>query len=109
MGLIGDKYWAANGVYPENIHLATLYVRPEAQGQGIGSELVNWGFRVAEKEQMVIGVEAVGKPKPFYEKLGFKALDTIVIRAADDNESVALHVLVYCPKQLQASLEGTLM
>lgn len=102
IGLIEDKYWSTGGAYPENIELSTLYVRPESQRQGVGSELVKWGQRVAKEKGIAVGVQAQEKPRPFYERLGFKRLDTVTIRSAGDDGSVALHVLVHDPVKLQA-------
>jgi GNAT superfamily N-acetyltransferase len=107
IGLIEDKYWSTDGEYPENIELSTLYVRPESQRQGVGSELVEWGLRVAKEKGIAVGVQAQEKPIPFYERLGFKRLNTVTIRSAGEDGSVALPVLVHDPTKLQASQKGT--
>jgi GNAT superfamily N-acetyltransferase len=99
IGLVEDKHWSTNGAYPENIELSALYVSPESQRRGVGSKLVKWGLRVAEKKRIVVGVQAQEKPRRFYQSLGFKMLDTVTIRSAEDEESVLLHVLVYDPAE----------
>ncbi len=72
-------------------------------GRGVGFELVKWGLRVAEQKGMVVEVEVQEKPRPFYQMLGFKLADTVMVRIVGDDESVALHVLLLYSAKLQAS------
>lgn len=59
---------AYDGTRVCGLHLAQLAVRPQMQGQGIGSELLRFALRQEVVRASTLFV--LGKPK-FYEKFGF--------------------------------------
>ena len=66
-------YIAFSSAYQDSticgLHLAPLAVKPDFQGQGIGSELLNFALRQAVIKESSIFV--VGDPQ-FFEKFGFE-------------------------------------
>ena len=60
---------AYDGTKVCGLHLAPLAVRPQMQGQGIGSELLRFALRQEVVKASTIFV--LGNPK-FYEKFGFE-------------------------------------
>ena len=60
---------AYDGTKVCGLHLAPLAVKPQMQGQGIGSELLRFALRQEVIKDSTIFV--VGSPK-FYEKFGFE-------------------------------------
>jgi len=70
------------------LHLGLLAVSPQHQRKGIATELVKWGFEYAEREQMPCTLEGSVMGRPLYEKLGFKTIETGLLR--DDVEVVAM-------------------
>lgn len=81
--------------YPENIQLSGLYITPNFQKQGYGRELVQWGVQNLKEEGLVLGVESVEAPRPFYNKCGFEVVDSVVIRKEGEEAHVNMYVYLY--------------
>jgi len=59
-----------------------LYVLPETQGKGLGKQLVEFIKNIAKQHQneaVFLNVNRFNKALSFYEKLGFKNIETIDI------------------------------
>jgi ribosomal protein S18 acetylase RimI-like enzyme len=66
---------AFHSVSPDEVELAAIYVLPEAQGQGIGTRLLEAGIgRFPEVTKVTLRVERENTPaRRFYESRGFAA------------------------------------
>jgi GNAT superfamily N-acetyltransferase len=79
---IGDKAGAENYEYQPALRIARLAVAKEAQGNGFGRTLVDLAISIAlDRVQPIAGcrfliLDAKRKSVQFYEKLGFRILDT---------------------------------
>jgi predicted N-acetyltransferase YhbS len=65
--------------------LGLLCVHREAQRQGVGAALVQWGLKRSIEENLPAYLEASTAGFPLYQKLGFKKIDTMVVKAEDWN------------------------
>jgi predicted N-acetyltransferase YhbS len=77
--------------------LGLLCVHREAQRQGVGAALVQWGLDRSVEEKLPAYLEASTGGFPLYQKLGFKKIDTMIVKAEkwngdrDLQYSVMLH------------------
>jgi predicted N-acetyltransferase YhbS len=77
--------------------LGLLCVHREAQRQGVGAALVQWGLDRSVEEKLPAYLEASTAGFPLYQKLGFKKIDTMIVKAEkwngdrDLQYSVMLH------------------
>lgn len=65
--------------------LGLLCVHREAQRQGVGAALVQWGLNWSAEENLPAYLEASTAGFPLYQKLGFKKIDTMIVKAEDWN------------------------
>jgi predicted N-acetyltransferase YhbS len=65
-------HWA--GPRQENWYLALCAVHPDHQGQGFGRELVEWGIRQAERENVHASVMSSDGSDQFYLRCGFEQI-----------------------------------
>jgi predicted N-acetyltransferase YhbS len=65
--------------------LGLLCVHREAQRQGVGAALVQWGLDRAIEEKLPAYLEASTAGFPLYTKLGFSKMDTMIVKAEDWN------------------------
>ena len=79
-------HWA--GERQENWYLELLAVDPEFQGKGFGQELVEWGIKQAESENVHASVISSDGNDTFYLKCGFEE----VVGNATDGEGNPLGV-----------------
>lgn len=81
-------YIAFSNAYDGNqvcgLHLAPLAVKPEMQGQGIGSELLRFSLRQDVIKESPIFV--LGNPK-FYQKFGFERCTNPICPFAKNNSN----------------------
>ena len=60
-----------------------LCVHREAQRQGVGAALVQWGLDRCIEERLPAYLEASTAGYPLYLKLGFSKIDTMIVKAED--------------------------
>lgn len=60
-------------------YLDMMGVRRKYTGKGGATQLVDWGFEKAKRDRTVVFVESVGEAKTFYERFGFKSVETLVV------------------------------
>ena len=65
-----DSIWS--GKRAESWYLATLAIRPDFHGKGVGRRLVQWGLEKAQEENVCASLAAVEGTEEFYMKCGFK-------------------------------------
>lgn len=63
--------------------LGLLCVHREAQRQGVGAALVQWGLDRSKEEGLPAYLEASPAGFPLYQKLGFDKIDTMIVKAED--------------------------
>jgi GNAT superfamily N-acetyltransferase len=65
-------------------YLSFLIIDPEAQGKGVGSALMDWGFQQADKADppLPVVLESSAPGRPLYEKRGFVACGDIHVLGA---------------------------
>jgi GNAT superfamily N-acetyltransferase len=86
---IQDKVGAGNYEFQPAIRIARLAVAQDAQGKGFGRKLVDLAINIAlDQIQPIAGcrfliLDAKQKSVQFYERLGFRMLDTAENRSAD--------------------------
>jgi GNAT superfamily N-acetyltransferase len=61
--------------------LGLLCVHREAQRQGVGAALVQWGLDRCIEENLTAYLEASSAGFPLYQKLGFSKIDTMTVKA----------------------------
>ena len=71
--------------------LDLLFVDPEAQGLGVGRELVEWGVKRADERGVKIWVEASFFARGMYEKCGFVVVEDVLL---DEGERVGYVFMV---------------
>lgn len=70
--------------HPGEAYIAALYFVPEAQGKGLGREIVQLMINQARKKSAkVIKLHATKTALKFYSKLGFTVMGESFIRMAD--------------------------
>jgi len=86
-----NKILGIGGYNAEKVH--TFFVKPEIQGQGIGSKILERCFREAQKQGInQLKCWATFSAEKFYSKFGFKKLKEITIR--DDKNSISFIEMV---------------
>ena len=68
---------ASNGT----LVLGLLCVHPDLQRRGVGKELVRWGLQQAADLGLTVHLEASPEGIPLYHSLGFKVVETVIVRA----------------------------
>jgi len=63
--------------------LGLLCVHREAQRQGVGAALVQWGLDRSIEGKLPVYLEASTAGFPLYQKLGFSKIDTMIVEAED--------------------------
>lgn len=61
--------------------------------------MCNWGFDVAQKYNLQIGLFATPSGEDLYTKLGFKELTKAFVQMPDEKESVSMTVMKWYPKE----------
>jgi GNAT superfamily N-acetyltransferase len=61
--------------------LGLLCVHPDFQRRGVGKELVRWGLRQAADLGLTVHLEASPEGIPLYRSLGFKIVETVIVKA----------------------------
>jgi len=61
--------------------LGLLCVHPDFQRRGVGKELVRWGLRQAADLGLTVHLEASPEGIPLYRSLGFKTVETVIVKA----------------------------
>ena len=94
----------------ERWELEALYISPEHQRKGYGTEALTWGLNMAREEKVQIWVWSSDAGKPAYQKVGFEVLgriefgdllvDTIdtTDAASDGSKEVAVWVMRWMEK-----------
>ncbi len=79
---VGYAGFQINHQLPKTAHLHKLYVLPRMQGKFIGHQLLNdvmMRCKNAGCETLSLNVNRFNKAKTFYEKFGFKIIETVDI------------------------------
>jgi len=74
--------------------LGLLCVHREAQRQGVGAALVEWGLNRCIEERLPAYLEASTAGYPLYQKLGFSKIDTMIVKAEDRDGDCDLQYVV---------------
>ncbi|KAF2665364.1 acyl-CoA N-acyltransferase [Microthyrium microscopicum] len=61
----------------EHVYLASIAVRPDAQRQGIGKKLTEWGIDEAQRLELPIYLDATPQGKGLYEKFQFELIEEV--------------------------------
>ncbi|PVH85482.1 hypothetical protein DL98DRAFT_511531, partial [Cadophora sp. DSE1049] len=77
-----DKYGTTQ------MHLEIIATHPDFQGQGAGSNLMDWGLKTASHENRVITLLASPGAAGFYTHLGFDILFNLTIQVQGEAEKV---------------------
>lgn len=73
--------------------LALLCCHPDWERRGAGTALTQWGVDKAKEMGLPAYVEASVPGQPVYERVGFKPIDAVVMRAEDiDREKDQVYV-----------------
>lgn len=70
----GERYWESHEEMASRWHCQSLVVLPEWQGKGIGKKLMAVVMEKAQRDGVIIGLEASAKGEGLYTKLGFELL-----------------------------------
>ena len=87
-----ETYFAKYG--KEQINLSVLVVHPDFRRRGAGTLLVNWGIEAAEDKGWPVTLCASPMGQLLYEHLKFKKIATEIVRAEDEEETLANVVMV---------------
>ncbi|KAK2737890.1 hypothetical protein FQN57_007341 [Myotisia sp. PD_48] len=79
MGSMRQKVWQGKPF----IWCGIVCCDPNHQRRGVGTLLMSWGEEQARKHSLSVYLEASPAGYPLYIKLGFKQVDTVVIKAED--------------------------
>lgn len=78
----------------EQLFLHNLGTRPAYRGRGGASTLIKWGLSVAKKEGKSISLLSNSAAKAFYEKFGFKALESVEVFVECEDERLFITPMV---------------
>jgi ribosomal protein S18 acetylase RimI-like enzyme len=81
-------------------HVQSLAVRPQFQGMGVGRKLVGEVTRRAEREGVVVGLEASEQGEKLYRKCGFELLGRFDPNFPDAKKDVG-GVMMWVPEALK--------
>jgi GNAT superfamily N-acetyltransferase len=82
---------------PDYFQLQILATHPRYQRLGAGSELCNWGLKMARLENVSVAVFASPMGSKLYSSLGFQTLSNVIVHAPGDGELINLKAMIYKP------------
>lgn len=78
----------------DQVNLAVLVIHPDVRHRGVGTMLVNWGIKLAERKAVPVTVFATPTGESLYAHLKFKRIGTEVVQADGEEESISSGVMV---------------
>lgn len=92
------------------IYLSLLVTREGFQRKGIGKQMMAWGLREADENQLPVYLEASPAGQPLYEKSGFVARGRLPFDATPWTDTDALeHVLMVRSKRKPVYTNGSVV
>jgi ribosomal protein S18 acetylase RimI-like enzyme len=73
--LDNEKHWESHDERASRWHAQSVVVLPEWQGKGIGKKLMAEVMKKAQRDMVIVGLEASVKGEGLYIRLGFELLD----------------------------------
>ncbi|KFY00914.1 hypothetical protein V495_07098 [Pseudogymnoascus sp. VKM F-4514 (FW-929)] len=92
-----EKHWKGREDRKNRWYAESVVVSEPWQGRGIGKKLMAWVVAQAQKEGVVIGLEASGQGERLYRSMGFDLLDRFILLIDETEENVG-GIMMWSPK-----------
>jgi predicted acetyltransferase len=76
------------------MYLHNICTRPNYQRRGAATALVQWGFSLAERENIPVTLLSSSLGRPFYTRLGFRSFGIIELRLEGDSEMITITPMI---------------
>jgi GNAT superfamily N-acetyltransferase len=104
----GERFWGSHQERANRWHAQSVVVLKEWQGKGIGKRLMGEVIKKAERDGVIVGLEASVPGELMYRKLGFELLGRFNDGQDYLGEGQAGGVMMWCPKGWKERVGGEL-
>lgn len=92
-----EKHWKGREDRKNRWYVQSVVVAEQWRGRGVGKKLMAWVLERAQKEGVVIGLDASMMGERLYRSIGFELLDRFVLKL-DKTEEQDGGVMMWSPK-----------